>query len=172
MPKDYEVFQPSNERLAQIMVGILENRGYFASYQIGYPHNKVFIKVNTKDEANKISGIFRKFMRKQDFSETGIPTAKLNVLINKLTDLIPQTSEKKEIEKLFENTEKTKKEELISAAPKDETPVGVDIEELKSLINERIKFLNTQISKHRKDRANEMRTVEIDTLNWVLRIIS
>ena len=111
-------------------------------------------------------------MRKQDFSETGIPTAKLNALINKFTDLIPQTSEKKEIEKLFENMEKNKKEELIPAAPKIEVPVGVDIEELKSLITERIKLLNTQISKHRKDRANEMITVEIDTLNWVLRIIS
>jgi hypothetical protein len=171
MPNDYEVFQPSNERLAQIIVGILENRGYFAGYQLGYPNNKVFIRVNTKEEANKISGIIRKFMRKQDFGETGNPTAKLNALTNKLTDLIPQGFETKKIEKLLENMEKNKTEDLIPEAPKIETPVGVDVEELKSLITERIKFLNAQMTKHRKDRANEMRTVEIDTLNWVLRII-
>jgi hypothetical protein len=172
MPKDYEVFQPSNERLAQVIVGILEGKGYSASYQLGYPNNKVFIKTNTEEEANKVLEIIRKFMQKQDFGETGIPTPKLNSLTSKLSDLIPQALERKEMETVTEKVEQNQKYDLIPEAPKKEAPAGVNIAELKSLINERIKVLNGEMSKHKKDRTYEMRMAEVDTLNWVLRIIS
>jgi hypothetical protein len=49
MPRDYEVFEPSNEHIARIIVSILEEREYIASYQIGYPRNKIFIIVDTKE---------------------------------------------------------------------------------------------------------------------------
>jgi hypothetical protein len=64
LPKDYEVFEPNNERLAQIIVRILEEKGYNAGYQLGYPHNKIFIKVDAQEEAERISGIIRKFNEK------------------------------------------------------------------------------------------------------------
>ena len=52
MPKDYEVFEPKNEHIARVIVAILEERGYIASYQIGYPKNKILITVDTKEEAD------------------------------------------------------------------------------------------------------------------------
>ncbi len=67
LPMDFEVFEPNDEHIAQIIVRILEERGYNADYQIGYPHNKIFIKVDDKQEADKISGIIRKFMKKSQF---------------------------------------------------------------------------------------------------------
>jgi hypothetical protein len=45
MPMTYEVFEPDNEHLAMIIVEILEERGYNAGYQLGYPNNKIFIKI-------------------------------------------------------------------------------------------------------------------------------
>jgi hypothetical protein len=62
MLMDYEVFEPDNEHLAQIIVKILEEKGYNAGYQLGYPNNKVFINVDNKEEADRISGIIRRFM--------------------------------------------------------------------------------------------------------------
>ena len=53
MPMDYVVFEPADENFAQLIVRILEERGYSAGYQLGYPHNKIFIKVDDKEEADK-----------------------------------------------------------------------------------------------------------------------
>ena len=54
MPIDCEVFEPNDENLAQLVVRILEEKGYNAGYQLGYPHNKIFIKVDDKEEADRI----------------------------------------------------------------------------------------------------------------------
>ena len=78
MPMDYEVFEPHDEHLAQIIVRILEERGYNAGYQLGYPNNKVFIKVDTKEEADRISGIIRRFMEKFRLTGSEITTDELN----------------------------------------------------------------------------------------------
>ena len=94
MLKDYEVFEPSNEHIARIIVGILEERGYIASYQIGYPKNKIFITVDTKEEADRISGIISKFMEKLSLTEGGITTDRLNKSISKLRSQIPKTSKR------------------------------------------------------------------------------
>jgi hypothetical protein len=94
MPKDYEVFEPNNEHMARIIVGILEERGYIASYQIGYPKNKVFITVDTEEEADRISGIISKFMEKFGLTERGRTTDRFNKLISKLRRLIPKTSKR------------------------------------------------------------------------------
>ena len=168
MTKDYEVFQPTNEHLAQLIVGILEGKGYDAGYQIGYPHNKVFIRVDKKDEADKISRIINKFMAKNAFGEAGIPSAKLNQLISKLVDLIPSiVSEKiktEEIEGVAEIIENK-----VSEVSGVDSSLKVKLEELKREITERINFLEAQMAKNPKDPSNEGRTIEIDTLNWVLR---
>ena len=95
MPMDYEVFEPNNEHLAQIIVRILEERGHTAGYQLGYPNNKIFINVDTKEEADRISGIIRKFMEKFSLTERGITASKLNTLLSKLSSLIPETPKRK-----------------------------------------------------------------------------
>ena len=69
MKMDYKVFEPEDERLARIFVRFLQERGYNAGYQLGYPNNKLFIRVNTKEEANRISSKIREFMEK--FSQIG-----------------------------------------------------------------------------------------------------
>jgi hypothetical protein len=94
MPKDYEVFEPNNEHIARIIVGILEQRGYIASYQIGYPKNKIFITVDTQEEADRISGIISKFMEKLSLTEGGMTTDRLNKSISKLKRQIPKTSKR------------------------------------------------------------------------------
>ena len=94
MPKDYEVFEPSNEHIAQIIVKVLEDRGYIAGYQIGYPKNKVFITVDTDEEADRISEIISKFMEKLSLSKGGITTDRLNKLKPKLSRQIPKTSKR------------------------------------------------------------------------------
>ena len=168
MTKDYEVFQPSNEHLAQLIVGILEGKGFDAGYQIGYPHNKVFIRVDKKEEADKISRLIRNFMAKHAFGETGIPSAKLNQLISKLSDLIPSSVPEKtrtvEIEGVREIMENTVSEFSVT-----DSSLRIKLGELKSEITDRIKFLEGQVTKNPRDSSNEGRTIEIDTLNWVLR---
>ena len=89
MPKDYEVFEPSNEHMARIIVEILQERGYIASYQIGYPRNKILI-VDTKKEADRISGIISKFIEKLKLAKGGITTDRLDKSINKLRRQIPK----------------------------------------------------------------------------------
>lgn len=91
MPKDYEVFEPRNEQIARIIVSILEEKEYIASYQIGYPKNKIFITVDTKEEADRISGIISKFMKKLRLSEGGLTTDRLEKIISKLGTQIPKT---------------------------------------------------------------------------------
>jgi len=105
MPMDYEVFEPSNEHLAQIIVRILGERGYNAGYQLGYPNNKVFINVDAKEEADRISGIIIRFMEKFSLTEGGITTYKLNTLTSKLGSLIPEPPNRK-LESPMENIEK------------------------------------------------------------------
>ena len=92
MPKDYEVFEPSNEQVARIIVGILEEKEYIASYQIGYPRNKIFITVDTKEEADRISGIISKFIKKLGLTEERLTTNKLEKTISKLRTQIPKTA--------------------------------------------------------------------------------
>jgi hypothetical protein len=94
MPKDYKVFEPTNEHIAQIIVRILEERGYTAGYQLGYPSNKIFITVDAKEEADKISTIISRFMEKFSLTERGITTDRLYKLTNKLSNLIPETTRK------------------------------------------------------------------------------
>src|SRR5665647_348840 len=82
MPMDYEVFEPENERLSQVIVRLLQKKGYNAGYQLGYPNNKIFIKVDLKEEADRVSRIIRRFMKK--FRPTGseITTDELSASIN------------------------------------------------------------------------------------------
>jgi hypothetical protein len=94
MPKDYEVFEPNDEHIARIIVEILEERGYIASYQIGYPKNKIFITVDTQKEADGISGIISKFMEKFGLTERGMTTDRFSKLISKLRRLIPKKSKR------------------------------------------------------------------------------
>ena len=70
MPMDYEVFEPNNERLAQVIVRFLQEKGYSAGYQLGYTHNKIFIRVDAEEEADRISGIIGRFVEK--FRLTGV----------------------------------------------------------------------------------------------------
>jgi hypothetical protein len=83
MPTDYEVFEPDNERLAQVIVGILEEKGYNAGYQLGYPHNKIFIKVDAEEEAERISGIIRESTKKFRITGSGLTTDEFNTSIKK-----------------------------------------------------------------------------------------
>ena len=92
MLMDYEVFEPSNEHLARILIKILEERGYNAGYQLGYPNNKLFIKVDTKEEADRISGIIRGFMEKFRLIGSEVTTDEVNTSISMLSSLIPETT--------------------------------------------------------------------------------
>jgi len=92
MPKDYEVFEPRNEHVARIIASILEEKEYIASYQIGYPKNKIFITVDTKEEADRISGIISKFIKKLGLTEERLTTDKLEKVMSKLRTQIPKTA--------------------------------------------------------------------------------
>ncbi len=167
---DYEVFEPDNEHLAQIIVKILEEKGYTAGYQLGYPNNKVFIKVDGKEAADRISGIIRKFMKKFNVTERGTTTSKLDTLTNKLGSLIPEGPNKKQ-EKPAENIEKKLENNTFSHSEISESEVYNDakLEEWRSKIAEKLNLLNTQIAKTPNDRSNEKRRIERDTLLWVLQ---
>jgi hypothetical protein len=170
MPMTYEVFEPDNEHLAMIIVKILEERGYNAGYQLGYPNNKIFINVDTKEEADRISGIIRRFMEKSSLAERGITTSKLETLTSELGSLIPETSNRK-IEKPIENIEKKTENNAFgrSEISKSEVYNNVKLQELRSKIDERLNLLNTLIAETPKDRSNEKRRIERDTLVWVLQ---
>jgi hypothetical protein len=92
MPQDYKVFEPSNEHVARIIVGILEEKEYIASYQIGYPRNKIFITVDTREEADRIAGIIGKFMKKLSLAEGGLTAERLEKALSKLRAQIPKTA--------------------------------------------------------------------------------
>ena len=97
MPKDYKVFEPRNEHIARIIVSILEDKEYITSYQIGYPKNKIFITVDTKEEADRISRIISKFMEKLRLTEGGLTTDRLEKAISKLRIQIPKTSKRESL---------------------------------------------------------------------------
>ncbi len=170
MPKDYEVFEPSDENLAQLIVRILDERGYNAGYQLGYPHNKIFIKVDAKEEADRISGVIRRFMKKFNLTDRGITTSKLDTLTSKLGSSIPEAPNRK-LEKLSEPVE-TKAENIdIDHPEKSESEVynNVKLEELRGKIDEKLNELNALIAKNPNDRSNDKRRIERDTLVWVLQ---
>ena len=173
MPKDYEVFEPNDENLAQLIVKILDERGYTAGYQLGYPHNKIFIKVDDKEEAERISSIIGRFMKKFNLTERGITTSKLNTLTSKLGSLIPEPPNRKR-EKPTENIEKKTENNDIDHFEKSEREVydNAALEELRSKIAEKLNQINTLIAENPNDRSNDKRRIERDTLVWVLQNIS
>jgi hypothetical protein len=172
MPMDYVVFEPSDENFAQLIVRILEQRGYSAGYQLGYPHNKIFIKVDDKDEADRISGIIGKFIKKFNLTEGGIAASKLDTLTSKLGSLIPEQPNRK-LEKPVANQEKKTEDSAVDRSEKSESEVynKAKIEELRNKIGEKLNQLNTLIAENPKDRSNEKRRIERDTLVWVLQNI-
>ena len=162
MPMDYEVFEPNNEHFARIIVRILEERGYNAGYQLGYPNNKVFINVDNKEEADRISGVIRRFMEKFRLTGSEITTDELRTL----SSLIPETSERKR-EKLVENIEN--KDYVNSKISEREIYHNAKLEEWRSKIAERLNLLNTLMTENPNDPSNEKRKIESDTLVWVLQ---
>jgi hypothetical protein len=78
MAMDYEVFQPDSEGLAKIIVKILQEKGYDASYQLGYPNNKIFIRADSKEEADRISEIIRASAEKFRLTGSEIITEELS----------------------------------------------------------------------------------------------
>jgi len=170
MLMDYEVFEPDNEHLAQIIVKILEEKGHNASYQLGYPNNKVFIKVDAKEEADRISGIIRRFMKKFNLTERAITTSKLDTLTSKLGSLIPEIPNRKR-EKPAENIEKKTENHALghSEISESEVYINAKLEEWRSKISERFNLVNTLIAETPNDRSNEKRRIERDTLLWVLQ---
>jgi len=170
MPMDYEVFEPNNEHLAQIIVRILEERGYNAGYQLGYPNNKIFINVDSKEEADRISWIIRRFLEKFSLTERGITTSKLNTLTSKLSSLIPETPKRKH-EKPAENIEKKIENKDYGNSKISESEIYHDakLEEWRSKIVERLNLLNTLMTETPNDPSNEKRKIESDTLVWVLQ---
>jgi hypothetical protein len=170
MPKDYEVFEPIDENLAQLIVKILEERGYNAGYQLGYPHNKILIKVEDKEEADRISGTIKKFTKKFNLTNRGITTATLSTLTSKLGSLIPESPNRKR-EKPTEKIEKKTENNSIDHPEKSEREVydNVKLEELRSKIAEKLNQLNILIADTPNDRSNDKRRVERDTLVWVLQ---
>lgn len=170
MPKDYEVFEPNDENLAQLIVKILEERGYNAGYQLGFPHNKILIKVDDKEEAERISIAIKKFTKKFNLTDRGITTATLNTLTNKLGNLIPESPNRNR-EKPTEKTEKKTENYNIDHPEKSEKEVydNSRLEELRSKIEEKLNQINTLIAKTPNERSNEKRRIERDTLIWVLQ---
>jgi hypothetical protein len=166
MPMDYVVFEPTDENFAQLIVRILEERGYSAGYQLGYPHNKIFIKVDDKEEADRISGIIGKFMKKFNLAEGGIAAAKLDTLTSKLGSLIPEQPNRK-LEKPVENNEKKTENNYVDHSEKVYNKVK--IEELRNKIGEKLSQINSLIAENPKDRSNDKRRIERDTLVWVLQ---
>ena len=170
MPTDCEVFEPNDENIAQLIVRILEEKGYSAGYQLGYPHNKVFIKVDVKEEADRISGIIRKFMKKFNLTERAMTTSKFNTLTSNLGSLIPEPPNRK-LEKPAIIIEKKAENIDVYHSGKLESEVygNFKFEELRRKISEKLNEMNALIAEHPKDRSNEKRRIERDTLVWVLQ---
>lgn len=103
---DFKVFEPNNKELAEIIVRILQKKGYQAGYQRSYPQHAVFIKVDNQEEANKISKIIENFMESKK-REGGIITYDYDKSITKLGRLIPETLKKRR-----ENTNEKIKEKI------------------------------------------------------------
>ena len=171
MPMDYEVFEPNDENLARLIARILEEKGYNAGYQLGYPHNKIFIKVDDKEQGDKISGIIKRFMKKTNLTERGITTSKLDTLTDKLGSLIPEPPNRNLEEETAENTEKKTENNDVDHPEKSQSEVydNAMYEELRSKIDEKLNLLNSLIAETPNDRSNEKRRIERDTLVWVLQ---
>ena len=167
---DYVVFEPADENFAQLIVRILEERGYSAGYQLGYPHNKIFIKVDDKEEADRISGIIGKFMKKFNLTEGGISASKVDTLTSKLGSLIPEQPDRK-LEKTAENNVVKIENADVGHFENSESKVynKAMLEELRGKIAEKLNQLNSLIAENPKDRSNEKRRIERDTLVWVLQ---
>ena len=154
MPMDYEVFEPNDERLAQIIVRILEEKGYNAGYQLGYPHNKLFIRVDAEEEADRISGIIRNFTEKFRLTGSGLTTDEFNASINKLTSLIPETPNRKR-EKPVGNVEKKIENKDFDNSKVEESEIEHnDKLEWRSKIVERLNLLNTLMTETPNDPSN------------------
>jgi len=110
MPMDYPVFEPNDKELAEIIVKILEKRGYEAGYQHSYPQHTIFIKVDKQEEATKISQVIEDFMEKfKTQKDNGTITYNFEKSITKLGRLIPETPKKKRenvIKKIKDKVEK------------------------------------------------------------------
>jgi hypothetical protein len=173
MPMDFEVFEPADEHIAQIIVRILEEKGYNAGYQLGYPHNKILIKVDTKEEADRVSSVVRGYMKKFHFNESGITASRLNILTNKLGSLIPEMPNVNQ-EILSGIIEKRPEKDCVVQSEALESRVNyyAKVEELRRKIDDRLRVVNVQISENPKDRLNDKRRVERDTLIWVLQNMS
>ena len=167
MPMDYVVFEPADEHFAQLIVRILEERGYSSGYQLGYPHNKIFIKVDDKEEADRISAIIGMFMKKFSLTERGITTSKYNTLLRKLGSLIPETPKRKREKpaKKIENKDDYGSSEISDS----KIYHNAKIEEWRRKIVERLNLLNTLMMKTPNDPSNESRKIESNTLVWVLQ---
>ena len=167
MLMDYEVFEPNNEHLAQIIVRILKERGYTASYQIGYPNNKIFINVDSKEEADRISTIIGMFTKKFSLTERGITTSKYNTLLRKLGSLIPETPKRKR----EKPTKKIKNKDHYGSSEISDSEIyhNAKIEEWRRKIVERLNLLNTLMMKTPNDPSNEKKKIESNTLVWVLQ---
>ena len=169
MPKDYKVFEPNNEHLARIIVRILEEKGYNAGYQLGYPHNKVFIKVDAKEEADIISRIIRRLTEKFRLTGSGLTTDEFNTSISKLSSLIPETPNRKP-EKLVGNIEKKIQNKDYDNFKISESEINHNAKlEWRNKIVERLNLLNTLMTETPNDPSNEKRKIESDTLVWVLQ---
>jgi DNA polymerase II small subunit/DNA polymerase delta subunit B len=109
-------------------------------------------------------------MKKFNLTEGGIAISKLDTLTSKLGSLIPEQPNRK-IEKPAENNEKKVETNEIDHSEKSESEVynKAMLEELRSKISEKLNQLNTLIAENPKDRSNEKRRIERDTLVWVLQ---
>jgi len=174
MPMDYEVFEPNNEHFARIIVRILEEKGYNAGYQLGSPNNKILITVDTKEEADRISGIIRRFMEKFRPAGSEITTEELNTSISKLSSLIPETSKRKR-EKPAENIEKKIENKDYGSGKISESEIypnaKLALEEWRSKIVERLNLLSRERKENPNDPLNEQRQFESDILVWVLSVM-
>ena len=126
MPIDYEVFKPDNERLARFIVRFLWENGYNAGYQIGYPKNKIFARVETKEEANQISDRIRQFMKELRLTESEIRielNKPIRIPARLLTDIenAANLTSKLELESEEPELEETELERL---EPEPEEPEG------------------------------------------------
>jgi hypothetical protein len=90
--------------------------------------------------------------------------------VNKLGDLIPETSNRKH-EKLANNAEKTtdNKKFYNSKILENNVHNSVKLEEWRNKVVQRLDLLNSQILKTPNDPSNEKRKIESDTLVWVLK---
>jgi hypothetical protein len=109
---DYEVFEPENERIARFVVRFLWDSGYYAGYQLGYLKNKVFVRVDTEEEAKRISVTIRGLMEKFKLTESEL-TLELKKPINTSKPLLKERENVANITAHSElESEKTEPQEL------------------------------------------------------------